>query len=410
MKANRTISKSVLCFLMILLFVFPMNFSSLNYTASAASTNTTDVASPVVTITCNQTKTNIGQMVKFYLRTTTTTKVRLAVSPESVAYIYTISCSGELYNQIFTAKPNKTYTIYVKVINNGYFALRAQYDDRTIWGSAIWSDVIYTSDTPNTKFNDFTKKIRTAYNKLPNVLKQWLQTEGVHIELLDAPNIKLDNSTALGVYYSSNKLIRIASGTDSLQRTLYHELGHAIQDCANKNVGDFDTYVKNIYNLYKKELKGKNSAFRNYAMSDCDEFFADAVAMYFMNPNQLEEASPRIYALIDVIIKYPEIMGRTYLDTQNINIKIQQPHVGYSETLKELSIKENSSIAVTKNQQIFINTKYFYRVFYKGKCVKFGKNVYKFVYTGTYTIQIILPFANNDDFAQSCTFTVKVTK
>ena len=214
-----------------------MNFSSLNYTASAASTN--NVASPVVTITCNQTKTNIGQMVKFYLRTTTTKKVRLAVSPESVAYIDTISCSGELYNHIFTAKPNKTYTIYVKVINNGCFALRAQYDDRTIWGSTIWSDVIYTSDTPNTKFNDFTKKIRTAYNKLPSVLKQWLQTEGVHIELLDTPNIKLNNSIALGVYYSYNRLIRIASGTDSAQRTLYHVLIPTLKIliiCTKKNL------------------------------------------------------------------------------------------------------------------------------------------------------------------------------
>ena len=386
-------------------------------TAFAAATNATQsINAPqnpfTILPTDNKTAYVCGEYANFSFSTTQKTTVNISVSDENLAYIANITrkvkTQTKQYNQTFTPIANVTYKIRIRLLKPGTVAVKVKDSNNQAFSRPV-SISIYKMSTQNDNIRKLLRNTEKCYKSLPQNLRSWLESEVFHIELKDEPYM-MSSKGIKAIGLGGWNLSLCTGALKSFDSTFYHEIGHVIHYHLSQHDATFDTYLKNIYNLYKQK-----KYFREYAKSNFKEFFADVISLYFNNPDTLKTQFPSLYNFADLVVNFPETFAYESLD--DVSIMTIEQHEGYCETIKAVSLKQYTTYTISQNQAIKLGNDFYYKnVFfevYKGKKrLGFynGNIAYPFNYTGIYKIKVLLPFADQEHLLQTHEFTVTVVK
>lgn len=372
---------------------------------------------PAVSIKASAVSIDPGNFSTLTLTVNYEGKVQLKCSDNNKAYIvYVRDNDNKDYNQDFIAKTDKTYTIRIYVLQSGYFTISAEYSTTLPNGtqknlrassSLLSSELIKYGNHPyddNKAYNNLTstekkallslkKQINKVYPALPNQLRKWLEKNGLQIRLVYGAYMQKNPQDIKAIGLSGTKITICTGAANSVQGTLYHEIGHYIQSCMSKYNKAFNQYISNLYDP-------GNTNYREYARSNEKEFWADTVSLYFTNPTKLQKINSTGYAFVDLVVSNPEAF--CFYNLNDCNINILQPYTGYTlnefnKRIYQLNVIDGQKTVYAKvGQKIGFNSnqttiKPSYEVYSDDILIYQGQNNYTFEQPGTYIINVKTP-------------------
>ena len=144
---------------------------------------------------------------------------------------------------------------------------------------------------------DDIRNVENALDKLPEwIVNQHYENGGnIFLKSEEFPNEDNgelgDNERVLGTYNYKTKNITVLKDCDVVERTLFHEFGHYLDDYFSiTNTEEFKEIFENEKEFYEAKVDGND-----YHISGEKEYFAGAFSLYFSGDRRLKKYCPDTY-------------------------------------------------------------------------------------------------------------------
>ena len=166
-----------------------------------------------------------------------------------------------------------------------------------LFKSPIPSQVIMADEYVFT-YGETYERVWDTYNELPTKVKDMFEDNGYRIYVVSS----IDNDEyILGQTRFMSRTILIKNTGPFVERTVFHEFGHLLDDeLAFSFISESDMFI-DIYNSEKGNFKVDNNY--DYFISSHLEYFASAFSEYMIRPARLKRNTPRTYDFIEQCLK-----------------------------------------------------------------------------------------------------------
>lgn len=136
-------------------------------------------------------------------------------------------------------------------------------------------------------------RVEKAYDELPFNVKKMLEDNEYRIYIVE----EIDNNELIvGQTIYNCRIILIKDRYSGVEKTLFHECGHVVDDeGALTFLSSSDEFME-IYEEERYYFKAEDNW--EYYISTPKEYFASAFAEYMLNPERLKENTPKTYEYI----------------------------------------------------------------------------------------------------------------
>ena len=163
------------------------------------------------------------------------------------------------------------------------------------YGIALAEDYIYIDEDELSS----AEPIETILTNIPEPIVNEIKDNWIILVAENPPDGEYDASVAVGITYIRAKVIWLAP--DFTDRTLVHEIGHAIASLQNL---DMSNRFAHLYNLFwDKCYEWTYESHDSHDVSTPSEFFALLFEQYILHPDDLKENFKDGYDYIDNVVK-----------------------------------------------------------------------------------------------------------
>lgn len=148
------------------------------------------------------------------------------------------------------------------------------------------------------------RNLENALDKLPNwIVESHYESGGkVFLKSDEFPNYNYtelgDNERVLGTFNTNTKNITILKNCDAMERTLFHEFGHYLDNFYSiTETEEFKEIFANERESYKAKVDGND-----YHISCEREYFVGAFSIYIESEKKLKKYCPNTYELINDVV------------------------------------------------------------------------------------------------------------
>ena len=178
--------------------------------------------------------------------------------------------------------PTKILTVLISALCYGYF----------LFYSTIPGKIMMMNKNIIVEGNAY-EEVWRIYGKLPQHLREMLWDNNYRIYIV---NEIQNNENIMGSTYYGPRIILIKNDMYFIDNTIYHEIGHVLDDKSHILYASGTEEFIDIYTEEKDNFVVDNNY--DYFVSDEKEYFASAFAEYMLNPNRLKENTPKTYEFI----------------------------------------------------------------------------------------------------------------
>lgn len=195
----------------------------------------------------------------------------------------------------------------------------------------------YKDFIENESYKVVDNVVNAICEKIPFEVKSVLRHKKASICIRDIKSIRklVSSIKALGAYYPDSYTIEVGlCETEETINTLYHELGHfidnVIQDKYSSYVSGTLLYSE-IHKETAKAFKEEAHLFRSYAETEISEYIAVAFEEYFKDSDLLYHA-PLTKELLDNYMERLRILYCDYIADELYDTEFQEEQEGVCET------------------------------------------------------------------------------
>lgn len=161
--------------------------------------------------------------------------------------------------------------------------------------------IVMRNKTIHTEGNVY-KKVWETYDELPENIKEMLDDQHYEIYVVDPLVSEMEGYITLGRTHFMYGIIEISNKDLWVKRTTFHEVGHVIDDEISITFASASKEFKEIYEEEKEAFKHVVADNHEYFISTEMEYFAQAFSEFMINPEGLQEYTPRTYEFIEKCI------------------------------------------------------------------------------------------------------------
>lgn len=147
-------------------------------------------------------------------------------------------------------------------------------------------------------YGETYERVWDAYDELPSKVKDMFEDNGYELYIVSL----IDNDdNIVGQTIFIPRIVLIKNSSVFVERTMFHECGHILDDeLAITFISNSDEF-KAIYNEERLQFKVDNNV--EYYISTPAEYFASAFAEYMIRPVRLQHNTPKTYDFIEQCLK-----------------------------------------------------------------------------------------------------------
>lgn len=339
---------------------------------------------------CTTTYTCPREKVDVFVSSNQDVDVTLQVSDTTIATFYSFNNGqGIIQNNelIFHAQSNQSYKITMLIRKAGTFKLIATSNNIKLGNSDdIESALFYYVDADKNNINTLNKMYIGAYQAymtLPANIRNWFENDSMFFKLYSDPYVEnKDGGRAIGTCGWGISLY--AGSLPDIHRVTLHELGHAVGHHIKKITPEMEQIVEDLYDP-------EDSYFRSYGRSSAGEFFADAVAFYYMDAKSLQKNSPRVYEILNNFLT--NIESYAVPDINRVQIQINSAP---SDFIKDITstVQCNLRSAISFRDLAINGCQYCEAYDATGKAIYKGNSAFICIQEGKYKVKIQTRFGD----------------
>lgn len=147
-------------------------------------------------------------------------------------------------------------------------------------------------------YGETYERVWDAYDELPPKVKDMFEDNGYELYIVSL----IDNDDSImGQTRFGPRIVLIKNSGAFVERTMFHECGHILDDeLALTFISQSDEF-KSIYDEERLQFRADNNI--EYFISTPAEYFASAFSEYMIRPARLQHNTPKTYDFIERCLK-----------------------------------------------------------------------------------------------------------
>lgn len=166
-----------------------------------------------------------------------------------------------------------------------------------LFKSPIPGQIIMADDYVFT-YGETYERVWDAYDKLPPKVKDIFEDKGYRVYVVSLID---DDEGIAGQTVFIPRIVLIKNSGPFVERTMFHECGHILDDKLAITFISNSNEFKTIYNEERLYFKVDNNF--DYYISSPSEYFASAFSEYMIRPARLKRNTPKTYDFIEQCLK-----------------------------------------------------------------------------------------------------------
>ena len=147
-------------------------------------------------------------------------------------------------------------------------------------------------------YGETYERVWDTYDKLPPKVKDIFEDSGYRVYVVTLID---GDEGIMGQTIIGPRIVLIKNLGVYVERTMFHECGHVLDDkLAITFISSSDEF-KNIYNEERLQFRADNNV--DYYISSPSEYFASAFSEYMIRPVRLQHNTPKTYDFIEQCLK-----------------------------------------------------------------------------------------------------------
>ena len=166
-----------------------------------------------------------------------------------------------------------------------------------LFKSPIPGQVIMSDDYVFT-YGETYERVWNAYDELPPKVKDMFEDNGYELYIVSLID---GDECIMGQTRFGPRIVLIKNSGAFVERTMFHECGHILDDeLALTFISQSDEF-KSIYDEERLQFRADNNI--EYFISTPAEYFASAFSEYMIRPARLQHNTPKTYDFIERCLK-----------------------------------------------------------------------------------------------------------